>query len=94
VIFHPFALSSRRAHGRVLKPVIDSPTYEAKTLPEIAYLCASVVDDEAATAKLQMRRELRDCFFAYHHRFSKIACGQAVARHPSSTKTPESTSAR
>ncbi|KQV92766.1 alpha-N-arabinofuranosidase [Rhizobacter sp. Root1221] len=46
-IFHPFALTARHAHGRVLRPVIDSPSYEAKTFPEIRYLCASVTDDPA-----------------------------------------------
>jgi alpha-L-arabinofuranosidase len=61
-IFHPFALTSRHAHGRVLKPVIDSPTYEAKTFPEIAYLCASVVDDETTgrTAVFAINRHLTD----------------------------------
>jgi len=61
-IFHPFALSSRYAHGRVLRPVIDSPTYEAKTFPEISYLCASVVDDEATgrTAVFAINRHLTD----------------------------------
>jgi alpha-L-arabinofuranosidase len=61
-IFHPFALTSRHAHGRVLRPVIDSPTYEAKTFPEISYLCASVVDDEATgrTAVFAINRHLTD----------------------------------
>ncbi|GGP26870.1 arabinosylfuranosidase ArfA [Silvimonas amylolytica] len=45
-IFYPFAQASRFAHGTVLRPVIESPGYEAKTFPEIPYLCASVVHDE------------------------------------------------
>jgi alpha-N-arabinofuranosidase len=61
-IFHPFALTSRYAHGRVLKPVLTSPTYEAKTFPEISYLCASVVDDETTgrTAVFAINRHLTD----------------------------------
>jgi alpha-N-arabinofuranosidase len=47
-IFYPFAQASRFAHGRVLRPVIESPSYGAKTCADIPYLCASVVDDEAS----------------------------------------------
>ncbi|MEO8154590.1 MAG: alpha-N-arabinofuranosidase [Rhizobacter sp.] len=61
-IFYPFALTSRHAHGRVLKPVISSPSYEAKTFPEINYLCASVTDDESTgrTAVFALNRHLTD----------------------------------
>lgn len=70
-IFYPFAQATRFAHGRVLRPVIESPSYEAKTHPEIPYLCACVVDDEATgtttvfalnrhlTESMQLRIELR-----------------------------------
>ncbi|MCW5220978.1 arabinosylfuranosidase ArfA [Verminephrobacter aporrectodeae] len=61
-IFHPFAQASRYARGRVLRPVIHSPAYQAKTFPEIAYLCASVVhDDETGqTAIFALNRHLSD----------------------------------
>ncbi len=47
-IFHPFALAARHASGRVLRTVTSSPSYAATSAPEIAYLLASVVEDEAA----------------------------------------------
>ena len=61
-IFHPFALTSRYAHGRVLKPVITSTAYTAKMFPEINHLCASVTDDEATgrTAVFALNRHLTD----------------------------------
>ena len=46
-IFHPFALAARHAHGRVLRAVVRSPAYAAASAPEIAYLLARVVEDEA-----------------------------------------------
>ena len=46
-IFHPFALTARHAHGRVLRTLASSPTYAGKTAPEIPYLHASVTEDEA-----------------------------------------------
>jgi alpha-N-arabinofuranosidase len=70
-IFHPFAHASRFARGRVLRAVIESPSYAAKTFPEIAYLCASVVDDRQTgtttvfalnrhlTEEMELRVELR-----------------------------------
>jgi alpha-N-arabinofuranosidase len=70
-IFYPFAQATRFAHGKVLRPVIESPSYETKTHPEIPYLCACVVDDEATgtttvfalnrhlTESMQLRIELR-----------------------------------
>jgi alpha-N-arabinofuranosidase len=61
-IFYPFSQASKFGHGRVLKPVIDSPTYEAETFPEIPYLCASVVDDRATgtTTIFALNRHLTD----------------------------------
>jgi alpha-N-arabinofuranosidase len=46
----------------VLKTVIDSPSYEAETFPEIPYLCAAVVDDRATgtTAIFALNRHLSD----------------------------------
>jgi alpha-N-arabinofuranosidase len=70
-IFYPFAQATRFAHGKVLRPVIESPSYEAKSHPEIPYLCACVVDDESTgtttvfalnrhlTETMQLRVELR-----------------------------------
>ncbi len=46
-IFHPFAMAARHAHGRVLRPVIASPTYATDSLPGSTYLLAAVTDDEA-----------------------------------------------
>jgi len=61
-IFHPFAQASRYARGRVLRPVVHSPAYEAKTFPEIPYLCASVVHDDTTgqTAIFALNRHLTD----------------------------------
>jgi alpha-N-arabinofuranosidase len=61
-IFYPFAQASRFAHGRVLRPAISSPTYAAKTFPEIPYLCASVVHDDATgqTAIFALNRHLTE----------------------------------
>jgi alpha-L-arabinofuranosidase len=61
-IFHPFALTSRFAHGRVLKPVIQTPTYEAKSFPEMPYLCAAVTDDDGngRTAVFALNRHLSE----------------------------------
>lgn len=61
-IFHPFAQASRFARGRVLRPVVRSPSYEAETHPEIPYLVASVVDDEetGTTAVFALNRHLTE----------------------------------
>jgi alpha-N-arabinofuranosidase len=61
-IFYPFSQASKFGHGRVLKPVIETPTYEAETFPEIPYLCASVVDDRTTgtTAIFALNRHLTD----------------------------------
>ena len=61
-IFYPFSQASRFGHGRVLRPVIDSPSYQAKTFDEIPYLCASVVDDEASgrTTIFALNRHLEE----------------------------------
>ncbi len=61
-IFHPFSQASHYGHGRVLRPIIRSPTYEAETFPEIPYLCAAVVDDEetGTTAVFALNRHLTE----------------------------------
>ncbi len=61
-IFHPFAQAARYGRGRVLRPVIESPSYQAKTFPEIPYLCASVVHDDQTgrTAIFALNRHLTD----------------------------------
>jgi alpha-N-arabinofuranosidase len=61
-IFHPFAQVTRFARGRVLRPVIQSPGYEAQTFPEIPYLCAAVSDDPetGTTAVFALNRHLTE----------------------------------
>lgn len=62
-IFHPFAQTAKFAHGRVLRPVIESGSYEAKSCEEaIPYLCAAVVDDEATgrTTIFALNRHLEE----------------------------------
>jgi alpha-N-arabinofuranosidase len=61
-IFHPFAITARHAVGRVLRAVVTSPSYEAKTFPEIPYLYACVTDDPATgrTAVFALNRHLSD----------------------------------
>ena len=45
-IFHPFALTTRYAQGRVLRTLVSSPTYASKAAPETPYLHACVTQDE------------------------------------------------
>jgi alpha-L-arabinofuranosidase len=61
-IFHPFSQVARHARGRVLRPVIHSASYQARTFPEIPYLCASVVHDEPAgrTSIFALNRHLSE----------------------------------
>jgi alpha-N-arabinofuranosidase len=61
-IFYPFSHASRFARGRVLRPVIESPTYTARSFPEIPYLCACVVDDRqtGTTAVFALNRHLEE----------------------------------
>jgi alpha-L-arabinofuranosidase len=61
-IFHPFAQAARYGRGRVLRSVVESPTYKARTYPEVPYLCASVVHDDATgqTAIFALNRHLSD----------------------------------
>jgi alpha-N-arabinofuranosidase len=47
-IFHPFALTARHAHGRVLRTLAHSPAYAGKAAPEMPYLHACVTQDEAS----------------------------------------------
>ncbi|SEQ92710.1 alpha-N-arabinofuranosidase [Faunimonas pinastri] len=44
-IFHPFALSSRYGHGRVMRTEVRTPNFSTKTVPEAPLLVAAVVDD-------------------------------------------------
>jgi alpha-L-arabinofuranosidase len=46
-IFHPFALTTRYAQGRVLRTLVSSPTYAGKASAEMPYLHACVTEDEA-----------------------------------------------
>jgi alpha-N-arabinofuranosidase len=61
-IFHPFAQAARWARGRVLRPVLRSPGYAHASLGELAYLCASVVDDAdtGTTAVFVLNRHLSE----------------------------------
>jgi len=61
-IFHPFALTARWAHGRVLQPLVASPGYADSRHGELPYLCASVVDDAATgtTAVFVLNRHLSE----------------------------------
>ncbi len=61
-IFHPFALTSRYAHGRVLRTLASSPTYAGKAAPEMPYLHASVTEDEATgqVVVFALNRHLRE----------------------------------
>ena len=47
-IFHPFALTSRHARGRVLRSVARSGSYDGPTVKALSYLRACVMDDEEA----------------------------------------------
>jgi alpha-L-arabinofuranosidase len=49
-IFHPFALTARHAHGRVLRTIANSPTFATKSFPEAPYLLATVTEDESTGA--------------------------------------------
>lgn len=61
-IFHPFAIASRLAHGRVLRAVTKSPSYVAKAFPEVPYLYATVIDNPAdgTTTIFALNRSLSD----------------------------------
>ena len=61
-IFHPFALASKYGHGRILRSVAESPSYSAKSFPEIPYLYATVVDNPAdgTTTVFALNRSLSD----------------------------------
>jgi alpha-N-arabinofuranosidase len=61
-IFYPFSQASRFARGRVLRPVIESPAYPARSFSEIPYLCACVVDDRetGTTAVFALNRHLTE----------------------------------
>ncbi len=61
-IFHPFALASKYGHGRVMQAKVDSPSYEAKSFPEIPYLYSTVVDNPAdgTTTIFAMNRHLTE----------------------------------
>lgn len=61
-IFFPFAQAAKYAKGRVLRSLIESPSYQAETFPEVKYLCATVVhDDESGqTAVFALNRHLSE----------------------------------
>jgi alpha-N-arabinofuranosidase len=61
-IFHPFALTTRYAQGRVLRTLASSPTYAGKASAEMPYLHASVTEDEASgqVVVFALNRHLRE----------------------------------
>ncbi len=61
-IFHPFALTSRYAQGRVLRTLASSPTYAGKASAEMPYLHASVTEDESTgqVVVFALNRHLRE----------------------------------
>ena len=61
-IFHPFALTTRYAQGRVLRTLVSSPTYAGKASSEMPYLHACVTEDEASgqIVIFALNRHLRD----------------------------------
>jgi alpha-N-arabinofuranosidase len=61
-IFHPFALTSRYAQGRVLRTLASSPTYAGKASEEMPYLQAAVTEDEATgqVVVFALNRHLRE----------------------------------
>jgi alpha-L-arabinofuranosidase len=61
-IFHPFALTTRYAQGRVLRTLATSPSYAGKAAPEMPYLQASVTEDEASgqVVVFALNRHLRE----------------------------------
>jgi len=61
-IFHPFALTTRYAQGRVLRTLATSPTYAGKASPKMPYLHACVTDDGASgqVVVFALNRHLRE----------------------------------
>ena len=61
-IFHPFALTARHAHGRVLRSLATSPSYAGKASTEMPYLHACVTEDEASgqIVVFALNRHLRE----------------------------------
>lgn len=46
-IFHPFALTARHARGRVLRPIVVSPSQAGRAVAEMPCLVAAVTEDGA-----------------------------------------------
>jgi alpha-N-arabinofuranosidase len=44
-IFYPFSHAARLGRGRVLRAIVDTPTYASKSHPAMPYLLSSVVED-------------------------------------------------
>jgi alpha-L-arabinofuranosidase len=61
-IFHPFALTTRYAHGRTLRTLASSPTYAGKAASEMPYLHACVTEDESSgqVVAFALNRHLRE----------------------------------
>ena len=46
-IFHPFALTARHAHGRVMQSKVETDHYATAAQPDVPYLLAAITDDPA-----------------------------------------------
>jgi alpha-N-arabinofuranosidase len=56
--FHPFAATSRHAHGDVLRLAIESPTYETERFGEVPVVDAVATRDDAGAVLFVVNRSL------------------------------------
>ena len=61
-IFYPFALASRHGHGCVMRTKVESPSYAAKSHPEVPYLLSCIVHNpvDDTTVIFAMNRHLEE----------------------------------
>ena len=57
-IFHPFAATSRFASGDVLRPVIDTPTYETERFGDVPLVDAVATRDDDGAVLFVVNRSL------------------------------------
>ncbi|MET8615600.1 alpha-N-arabinofuranosidase [Streptomyces misionensis] len=58
--FHPFSITSRLASGEVIRPVIETPTYETARHGEAPVIDAVATADEDRAAVFLVNRDLRE----------------------------------